>query len=202
MGKRVFDLVVSVIGLFLSFPFLLVIALAVKLNSPGPVLFRQTRVGKLGREFRIFKFRSMTLDAEKHGAAITSARDRRVTSVGALLRRTKVDEIPQLWNVVRGEMSLVGPRPEHPKYVAFYTPEQRTVLSVAPGITSPTSLKFRHEEELLGRQPDPERFYVEQLMPEKLSIDLKYVENLSMRNDLSLIFSSVIAMFKTQPETK
>lgn len=202
VGKRVFDLVVSVIGLFLSFPFLLVIALAVKLNSPGPVLFRQTRVGKLGRDFRIFKFRSMTLDAEKHGAAITSARDRRVTSVGALLRRTKVDEIPQLWNVVRGEMSLVGPRPEHPKYVAFYTPEQRTVLSVAPGITSPTSLKFRHEEELLGRQPDPERFYVEQLMPEKLSIDLKYVENLSMRNDLSLIFSSVIAMFKTQPETK
>ncbi|HLZ41963.1 MAG TPA: sugar transferase [Candidatus Sulfotelmatobacter sp.] len=202
MGKRVFDLVVSVIGLLLSFPFLLVIALAVKLNSPGPVLFRQTRVGKLGREFEIFKFRSMTVDAEKHGAAITSARDPRVTSVGALLRRTKVDEIPQLWNVVRGEMSLVGPRPEHPKYVAFYTPEQRAVLSVAPGITSPTSLKFRHEEELLSRQPDPERFYVEQLMPEKLSIDLKYVENLSMRNDLSLIFSSVVAMFKTQPETK
>jgi len=202
VGKRVFDLVVSVIGLLLSFPFLLVIALAVKLNSPGPVLFRQTRVGKLGREFEIFKFRSMTVDAEKHGAAITSARDPRVTSVGALLRRTKVDEIPQLWNVVRGEMSLVGPRPEHPKYVAFYTPEQRAVLSVAPGITSPTSLKFRHEEELLSRQPDPERFYVEQLMPEKLSIDLKYVENLSMRNDLSLIFSSVVAMFKTQPETK
>ena len=179
-------------------PLLLIIAVAVKLGSPGPVLFRQQRVGELGREFEILKFRSMTVNAEQKGPAVTAMGDSRVTGMGAILRRTKLDELPQLWNVVKGDMSLVGPRPEHPKYVALYTPAQRAVLSVAPGMTSPTSLKFRHEEEILGRQPDPERFYVEQLMPEKLSIDLNYVENLSMRNDLRLIFSSVIAMLKTQ----
>lgn len=193
---------VSGCGLLLSLPLLIAIAAAVKLSSPGPILFRQRRVGKLGREFYILKFRSMTADAEKKGLPITSAGDSRITRLGAVLRGTKLDELPQLWNVVKGEMSMVGPRPEHPKYVAAYTPDQRAVLSVAPGITSPTSLKYRHEEELLRRQPDPERFYLEQLIPEKLSIDLKYVESLSMGNDLNLIFSTVIAMFKTQPVTR
>ena len=199
-GKRILDIIFSALALIMTFPFLGLIAVAVKLSSPGPVFFRQRRVGKRGVEFEILKFRSMCANAEASGSQITSAGDKRVTRVGSLLRRTKLDELPQFWNVLRGDMSLVGPRPEVPKYVALYNDEQREVLSVLPGLTDFATVAYRHEEELLGRQADPERFYVTQLMVHKLALNLKYVSELSLRVDIRLLYLTVRAVFgRTSP---
>lgn len=186
-GKRMFDCAAAAIGLWLLFPVLLALSLLVKLSSPGPVLYRQERVGRGGKLFRIAKFRSMSEDADKRGPAITSAGDHRVTALGRLLRRLKLDELPQLWNVLKGEMSLVGPRPEVPCYVESYSDSQRRVLEIRPGITDPGSILYRHEEQVLGDQPDPDRYYREVVLPDKLRLNLEYISNLSFSYDLSLL---------------
>ncbi|EHR72938.1 glycosyl transferase possibly involved in lipopolysaccharide synthesis [Burkholderiales bacterium JOSHI_001] len=185
MTKRALDLLLACIGLLLLAPLFALLALAIKLDSPGPVFFRQERIGRHGRPFRIFKFRTMAVTPPGSGPQITVGADARITRVGAFLRRTKLDELAQLIDVARGTMSLVGPRPEVPRYVAQYTPEQRArVLSVRPGITDFASLRYRHESDLLARAADPEREYVEVIMPEKLRVAGNYVEHASMAADL------------------
>ena len=191
--RRLFDISVAAIGLLLLSPLWLMIALLIRLDSPGPLFYRAKRVGKDGQAFYLFKFRSMVTDADRQGPAITTAGDARVTSVGRILRKTKLDELPQLLNVLRGEMSLVGPRPEDPRYVAIYTPEQRQVLTVPPGITSAASLTFRHEEELLTGE-NWETLYRTQVLPTKLEIDLAYLRQRTLLSDIWLILRTVGAM--------
>ena len=193
MAKRLFDVVLSALGLLLLAPLLLLIALWVKLDSPGPVLFRQERVGRNGRPFLIHKFRTMRVD--KAGPQITVGADPRITRSGRLLRASKLDELPQLWDVLRGAMSLVGPRPEVPRYVAMYPAELREiVLSVRPGITDLASLEFRHESELLASAADPEREYVEVVMLQKLALARRYVETASLAQDLRIIWRTLLAL--------
>ena len=188
MAKRAFDLVVASLALMLLAPLFALIALAIKLDSPGPVFFRQERVGRHGVPFRIHKFRTMVVDAPTRGPQITVGRDPRITRVGAFLRDTKLDELAQLIDVLQGTMSLVGPRPEVPQYVARYTPEQRAkILSVRPGITDPASLEYRRESELLARAADPERAYVEQIMPAKLRQAERYVDEATLWTDLRVL---------------
>jgi lipopolysaccharide/colanic/teichoic acid biosynthesis glycosyltransferase len=190
--KRLFDVAVSAAGLVMTSPVVLIAALAVKLESPGPAFYSGPRVGKDGRTFRLLKLRTMRQQAA--GPAVTAGDDPRITPVGRLLRRTKIDELPQLFNVLRGDMSLVGPRPEDPKYVAMYSPEQRRVLTVRPGITGPTVLAFINEEELL-RGGDAESLYVTNVMPQKLAADLQYVQSATFAQDFSILaktFGAVI----------
>ncbi len=192
MLKRGFDIVASGMGLIILFPVFVVIALAVRLNSKGPVFYRARRVGRYGKEFCLFKFRSMIMDADQRGPGITSANDNRITSVGRSLRRTKLDELPQLINVLRGDMSLVGPRPEDPRYVELYTPEQRTILQYRPGITSMASLTYRNEEQMLSG-PGWERTYIEEVMPAKLTVDLEYAQKANLFTDIGLILRTVFS---------
>jgi len=199
-GKRILDIAFSAAVLILALPLLALIAVAVRLSSRGPILFRQERVGKGGVGFGILKFRSMRANAENDGLQITGAGDQRVTRVGSVLRRTKLDELPQFWNVLRGDMSLVGPRPEVPRYVAMYGPEERAVLSIRPGITDPASISHRHEEKLLGRQVDPEQFYVRELMPQKLALNLKYLADISFVNDIRLICRTAAVTLRTRAD--
>jgi len=191
--RRLFDVAASALGLLLLSPLLLLLAIWVRLDSPGPIFYRARRVGRGGDLFALYKFRSMVVDADRQGPGITVSADRRVTRAGRFLRRTKLDELPQLINVLKGEMSLVGPRPEDPRYVALYTPEQRGVLAVRPGITSAASLAFRHEEQLLGGA-NWETIYREQVMPAKLAIDLAYLEQRTLLSDLRLILRTVAVM--------
>ena len=195
MGKRMFDIAGATLGLVLAGPLLLILAVAIKIESRGPVFFRGVRVGLHGHRFRIFKFRSMVADAEQSGPGITAAGDSRVTRLGRLLRRFKLDELPQLLNVLKGEMSLVGPRPEDPRYVAHYTPEQRRVLSVRPGITGAASVRYRHEEVLL-RGPDWETVYLTVIMPDKLKIDLTYIGHWSFGSDLKVLVQTGAALYR------
>lgn len=195
MAKRLFDILCAGVGLLLLSPLLLVVAAWVKLDSRGPVMFRQERVGRFGRTFRIHKFRTMRVDAPSLGPQITIGEDARITRSGRWLRASKVDELPQLWDVLRGAMSLVGPRPEVPRYVALYPAELRAlVLSVRPGITDPASLSFRNESELLARAEDPEREYVEVVMPMKLGLAADYVRNASLMGDIRLILATLGAI--------
>jgi lipopolysaccharide/colanic/teichoic acid biosynthesis glycosyltransferase len=194
MLKRAFDILASGIGLSVLSPVLLVIALAIKLTSSGPIFYHATRIGRDGDPFKLYKFRSMVVDADKIGPAVTGAQDQRITPIGRLLRRTKFDEFPQLINVFIGDMSLVGPRPEAPKYVALYNDEQRRVLDVRPGITSPASVEYRNEEALLTGD-DWEQMYIEEVMPAKLAIDLQYVENPTLGRDIIIIFKTLRALF-------
>jgi len=187
MVKRLFDILASSVALILLFPVLLILGISVAINSPGGALFRQVRVGKGGREFRLLKFRSMRPDSEAGGQITVGERDPRITGIGHFLRRTKLDELPQLINILKGEMSVVGPRPEVPKYVALYTTEQRKVLSVRPGLSSLASIAFINENEILGRSSDPERTYTEEVMPAKLELDLKYVREQSLTLDFKVI---------------
>ena len=186
--KRAFDVVVAGLGLVVLAPLLAIVAALVALTSRGPVLFRQQRVGRHGKPFEMLKFRTMTNAPEGNGPLVTVAGDRRITAAGRLLRATKLDELPQLWNVVCGDMSLVGPRPEVSKYVALYPPSVAIkVLSVRPGITDEASILFRNESELLAQAADPERAYVEQILPRKLALYERYAERHSMRGDLGII---------------
>lgn len=194
MLSRAIDLLAAGIGLLLLSPLFALVAAAVKIDSPGPVFHRARRVGKDGVLFQLYKFRSMVTDADKRGPGITATGDPRITRVGRFLRRTKIDELPQLINVLKGDMSLVGPRPEDPRYVALYTPEQRRVLTVRPGITSAASLAYRHEEQLLSG-PDWETVYRTQVMPAKLAIDLAYLERRTLVSDLKLILQTIVAIF-------
>jgi lipopolysaccharide/colanic/teichoic acid biosynthesis glycosyltransferase len=190
--KRAMDITASAIGLLLLSPLLLGVALWVKLDSPGPVFFRQERVGRHGRPFRIHKFRTMVADAPQRGAQITVGADARITRAGQWLRGRKLDELPQLIDVLQGTMSLVGPRPEVPRYVALYPADVRAeVLSVRPGITDLASIEFRRENELLAAAADPEREYVQVVMPQKLEYARAYVQQASLLGDLQLIWRTV-----------
>lgn len=191
MMKRMFDLLVSSLALLATAPLLLVLAVLVKLSSPGPVLFRQERVGRNFRRFRINKFRTMVVDAPSRGGQITVGEDPRVTRVGRFLRKTKLDELPQLFNVFLGEMSFVGPRPEVPKYVEMFRNDYEEVLRVRPGITDLASLKYRDESTLLGQAPDPEQMYVAQVLPDKIALAKEYIRQASLRYDLWIILRTV-----------
>ena len=188
--KRLFDIVASGFGLFLLSPLFLLVAIWIKLDSPGPVFYRQVRVGRYNRDFRIFKFRSMRVGADKGSLVTIGGRDPRVTRSGYFIRKFKVDELPQLINVFIGDMSLVGPRPEVRHYVDYWTKEQLHVLDVRPGITDPASIKFRNENELLEKAEDPEKYYIEVIMQEKLRLYLKYVEKHNFWYDIKLIFQT------------
>ena len=198
-GKRALDLILSLSGLLLASPVLLVIAALVKSTSSGPTVYRHVRVGLNGQLFGVMKFRTMVRNADQHGPAITSAADPRITPVGRWLRRLKLDELPQLWNVLKGDMSLVGPRPEVPRYVESYSPAQRRVLSVRPGITDPASIAYRHEEELLTGHADLDRHYREVVLPDKLNLNLAYLDRMSLLYDLSLLLRTATAIFTSQP---
>lgn len=193
--KRAFDFLFSAFFLLILSPVFLLIALLIKLDSPGPVFYGAVRVGKDGEPFRLYKFRSMVADAASKGPGITHQGDPRVTRVGYWLRRFKLDELPQLINVCKGEMSLVGPRPEDPRYVALYTPEQRAVLTVAPGVTSAASLRFRHEEQILKGE-DWETTYLHEILPTKLQIELEYLKNRTFASDLKIIWQTFLALFR------
>ena len=192
--KRLFDIVASGVGLLLLSPLFLLVAIWIKLDSPGPVFYRQVRVGRYNRDFRIFKFRSMRVGADKGSLVTIGGRDPRVTRSGYFIRKFKVDELPQLINVFIGDMSLVGPRPEVRHYVDYWTKEQLHVLDVRPGITDPASIKFRNENELLEKAEDPEKYYIEVIMQEKLRLYLEYVENHSFWYDIKLIFQTFAAI--------
>jgi lipopolysaccharide/colanic/teichoic acid biosynthesis glycosyltransferase len=185
--KRVFDVLLSVLALALFLPLLLAIALLIKLEDCGPVFFRQMRVGFRGRPFRIWKFRTMVPDAASYNMPLTVGKDSRVTRVGTWLRQLKLDELPQLINVLTGEMSLVGPRPELPCYVARYSVTERQVLDFLPGITGEASVRYRNESELLAQTGDPERAYVEAIMPEKIRLSLAYGERATVWTDFLMI---------------
>ena len=188
MAKRLFDLLGAAVALVLLSPLLLVLALWIKLDSPGPVFFRQERVGRFGRPFRIHKFRTMVADAPQRGPALTIGADPRITRCGALMRRTRLDELPQFIDVLQGHMSLVGPRPEVPRYVQHYPPDLRErALAVRPGITDPSSLAFIDEAELLARAADPEREYVEHILPRKLQAAADYAARANLWTDLQVI---------------
>ena len=188
--KRTFDLIASSLGFLLLSPLFLMLAIWIKIDSEGPVFYRQVRVGKGNRDFRLFKFRSMRVGSDRKGLITVGGRDPRVTRSGYYIRKYKLDELPQLINVFTGDMSLVGPRPEVRKYVDLYTPEQMHVLDVRPGITDPASIRYRNENELLAQVEDPDRYYVEVIMQDKLQLNLEYVEKQSFRFDLQLIFKT------------
>lgn len=197
MTKRLFDLICAGLGLAVLSPLLLLLAIAIRAESTGPVFFRQERVGRFGKTFRIHKFRTMVIDAERKGPQITVGADRRVTRVGHLLRKYKFDELPQLLDVLIGDMSLVGPRPEVPRYVARYPDDLRArVLSVRPGITDRASIEFKDENLILGRAADPERAYIEEVLPVKLRYYLDYVENRSLWEDFKIILSTFVALVR------
>lgn len=190
--KRTFDVFAAAVGLALLSPLLAIAALAVRLSSPGPIFFRQERVGRGFKPFFILKFRSMVQDAPQRGAAVTSGEDPRITRVGRILRATKIDELPQLVNVLRGEMSLVGPRPEVPKYVELFRADYEEILRVRPGITDLASLKYHDEASILGQAEDPEREYIERVLPEKIKLAKEYVARSSVFFDLRVILATVV----------
>ena len=188
--KRLFDIVASGLGLIVLSPLFLVLAIWIKLDSKGPVFYRQVRVGYKNKDFRIFKFRSMRVGADKGSLLTIGGHDPRVTRSGYFIRKFKFDELPQLINVFLGDMSLVGPRPEVRHYVDYWTPEQMHVLDVRPGITDPASIKFRNENELMEQAEDPEKYYIEVIMQEKIKLYLEYVEKHSFLYDIGLIFKT------------
>lgn len=192
--KRLFDIVCAALGLLVLSPVLLVCALLVGLTSPGGVLFRQERIGKDGVPFTIYKFRSMRKD--NAGLKISTSHDTRITPVGRVLRKTKLDELPQLWNVLKGDMSFVGPRPEVREYTDLYTPEQRQVLMVRPGITGLASIRYRNENELLTASSDPNRTYIEEIMPAKLALDLEYIPRVCVSYDIKLILETLVTVVR------
>lgn len=194
--KRLFDICASLFGiLVLSLPFL-VVAIAIKVESIGPVIFKQERVGLNGKHFKIWKFRSMVVNAESKGLQITSKEDCRVTKVGKIIRKLKIDELAQLFNVLFGQMSFVGPRPEVPKYVEMYNEEQKKVLTVKPGITDLASIEYCDENSLIDASENPEKTYIEEIMPKKLALNLEYIEKASFFYDIGLIFKTFARILK------
>ena len=188
--ERLFDIVASGLGLIVLSPLFFILAIWIKLDSKGPVFYRQVRVGYKNKDFRIFKFRSMRVGADKGSLVTIGGHDPRVTRSGYFIRKFKFDELPQLINVFLGDMSLVGPRPEVRHYVDYWTPEQMHVLDVRPGITDPASIKFRNENELMEKAEDPEKYYIEVIMQEKIKLYLEYVEKHSFLYDIGLIFKT------------
>ena len=195
MLKRIFDTILSLFGLIILLPFMLIIAIFIKLDSKGPVFFKQVRVTKNGREFKIFKYRTMRVGSDKY-SQITVGKDNRITKEGAFLRKYKLDEIPQLINVLIGDMSLVGPRPEVPKYVALYTDEQKEILKVRAGITDYASIEFSDENDLLASEEDPEKAYIEKVMPKKIELNKKYLSEISVLTDIKIILLTIKKILK------
>ena len=189
--KRIFDIVASVCGLIVLSPLFLILAVWIKLDSKGPVLYRQVRVGRGNKDFRIFKFRSMREGSDQGSLVTIGGADPRITRSGHFIRKFKLDELPQLINVFTGDMSLVGPRPEVRHYVNYWTPEQMHVLDVRPGITDPASIKFRNENDLLDKAENPEEYYINVIMQEKIRLYLEYVENHNLWYDIKLIFQTI-----------
>jgi lipopolysaccharide/colanic/teichoic acid biosynthesis glycosyltransferase len=194
--KRLFDIVASALGLVVLSPLFLILAIWIKLDSKGPVFYRQERVGRHNKDFRIFKFRTMCLGADSGSLMTIGDKDVRVTRLGYYIRKFKLDELPQLINVLVGDMSFVGPRPEVRHYVDYWTPEQMHVLDVRPGITDMASIKFRNENELMAKAEDPEKYYIEVIMQEKLKMYLEYVQNHSFWGDIGLIFRTLWSIVK------
>ena len=196
MLKRFFDIICSLIGIILLLPFFIIVSLLIIINSGFPVFYIQTRVGKNNRNFNLFKFRTMKVDADEKGLLTVGGRDPRVTSAGYYLRKYKLDELPQLFNVLIGSMSLVGPRPEVNKYVDLYNTQQLQVLNVKPGITDLASLEFINENELLAQSSNPEETYINKIMPEKLALNLKYIAQQSFATDIKIIFNTLFKIVK------
>lgn len=196
MLKRLFDIIASSIGLVILSPVFLLLALWIKCDSKGSVFYRQVRVGRGNKDFHLFKFRSMRTGSDRLGLITVGGRDPRVTRSGYYIRKYKLDELPQLINVFIGDMSLVGPRPEVRRYVDLYTPEQMRVLEARPGITSLASIRYRNENDLLASSDNPNRTYMEQIMPDKVAIDLGYVENATFANDIKIIFRTFAEIIK------
>ena len=195
MSKRAFDFAAALLGLILLSPLLLLVALLIKLDSSGPVFFRQERIGKGFCPFRIYKFRTMIHDAHRRGETITFGADPRITRLGQVLRKTKVDELPQLLNVLRGEMSFVGPRPEVRPYVELFRQDYEEILQVIPGITDLASVKYRHEADLLGQFDDPQTAYIKRILPEKIKLAKEYVRRSSFFFDMTLILKTLFRLF-------
>jgi lipopolysaccharide/colanic/teichoic acid biosynthesis glycosyltransferase len=194
MLKRSIDIIASLIGLFLLSPIFLIIAILIKIHDGGSIFYRAKRIGYQGQDLLLYKFRSMIPQADTQGPAVTASGDQRITPIGQFLRNTKLDELPQLINVLKGEMSLVGPRPEDPRYVNQYSTSQRQILNYKPGITSAASLSYRHEESLLN-SPDWETQYLTQVMPDKIAIDIEYCQKASIWKDFTLITKTIFSMF-------
>jgi lipopolysaccharide/colanic/teichoic acid biosynthesis glycosyltransferase len=194
--KRAFDVACTLLGLVILSPLLLAVVLLVKLESPGPAIYRQVRVGKDEKKFELFKFRSMYVDADRQGGKITTAGDVRVTGLGRFLRKFKIDELPQLINVLRGDMSIVGPRPEVSEYVDLYPPEaKQKIFSVRPGITDNASILFRNEGDLLLSAEDPAEYYVNEILPQKISVYEEYADTHTLLGDIGIIFRTLSAVF-------
>lgn len=196
MIKRGFDVFACTIVLLVLLPVWLVIGIAIAAGSKGGVLYKQYRVGRYGKDFKLLKFRTMRKDADKTGPLITVGADTRVTRIGKFLRKYKIDEFPQLLNIIKGDMSIVGPRPEVRKYVELYNEQQQQVLSVRPGLTDYASIEYISENELLSKSSDPERTYIEEIMPQKLALNLKYIENQSIKEDTKIIFKTFTSILK------
>lgn len=192
--KRLFDIFWSLVGLIIFFPFFIVTAALIKLDSKGPVFFRQVRVGKRNKDFKIFKFRTMYVDSDKKGLLTVGDKDSRVTKIGSKLRKYKIDELPQLINVLVGQMSFVGPRPEVRKYVDLYSKEQKEVFKFSPGITDIASIKYRDENEILANKDDPEHYYVSTIMQDKLKMNLEYLQNRNLISDIGVIIRTFYAI--------
>ena len=194
--KRVLDLIFTVPGVLLISPALILVAILIKLDSQGPVIFRQSRVGRYGLPFNVLKFRTMVNDAERIGPSVTIASDARVTRIGRVLRKYKLDEMPQLFNVIKGDMSLVGPRPEMREYVELYPAEKKEkILSLRPGITDNASIEFRNESEILANSLDPIKCYIEEILPTKIALYEQYVENHTVKGDFVIIIRTILAVF-------
>lgn len=196
MLKRTFDLVMSLIGILVLLPFLFVISLFILFDSKGGILYKQVRVGKNNQDFLLLKFRTMCTDADKKGLLTVGLSDSRVTRVGKFLRKYKLDELPQLFNILKGDMSLVGPRPEVRKYVSLYSVEQLKVLNVKPGLTDFASIEYMDESDLLAQSENPEQTYINEIMPAKLNLNFKYIEKQSFTTDLSILFKTVVGIFR------
>jgi lipopolysaccharide/colanic/teichoic acid biosynthesis glycosyltransferase len=195
MIKRLFDIISALIGIIILSPFLMIIALLVVIDSRGGIFYRQIRVGKDTRQFNLLKFRTMYADSDRKGLLTVGMRDNRITRIGYSLRKYKLDELPQLFNVLIGNMSIVGPRPEVPKYVAMYSDEQKKVLSVRPGITDYASIVYANENELLANATDAEDVYVNKVMPSKLKLNLKYIDEMSFTTDIGIILRTIKKVF-------
>ena len=193
---RFFDFILSLVGLVVLAPIFIVLAIWIKIDSKGPVFYKQVRVGRNGIDFGLFKFRSMVVDADKKGLITVGGRDPRITRSGYFIRKYKLDELPQLINVLVGDMSLVGPRPEVRKYVDLYTDEQQKVLSVKPGITDYASIEYMDENEILGKSSDPEKTYIEEIMPEKIKYNMKYISNKSLFEYFKIILLTVLKIVR------
>ncbi len=193
---RFFDFILSLVGLVVLAPIFIVLAIWIKIDSKGPVFYKQVRVGQNGIDFGLFKFRSMVVDADKKGLITVGGRDPRITRSGYFIRKYKLDELPQLINVLVGDMSLVGPRPEVRKYVDLYTDEQQKVLSVKPGITDYASIEYMDENEILGKSNDPEKTYIEEIMPEKIKYNMKYIQNKNLFEYFKIILLTVLKIVR------